>query len=271
MERADWLYYSDLCLLGDGGGIGGNIRALHAHGADRVELMMDGPLWDSFQQREDAIAAEILGTGVTCSLHGPCWDVNLTSENREIRDASFRTTLDTVRLARRVGAAHVVVHPGFCQSSAFSHAAARRRAVEAVSRLAEEAAKLGVSILVENVGYRGTELFDEEAFARLLDGFGSEAGYLLDTGHAAINGWDMPALIRELGEKLRCVHLHDNDGRTDEHLPIGDGRIEWAPIIEALGEGKSGRALVLEYRPGTPPERMKEAREVLAVLLGADA
>lgn len=33
---------------------------------------------------------------------------------------------------------------------------------------------------------------------------------------------------------LRHVHLHDNHGALDEHLPLGAGTIDFAPILAAL-------------------------------------
>ena len=60
----------------------------------------------------------------------------------------------------------------------------------------------------------------------LFDIFPS-AKSLIDTGHAHVNGWDIPAVVQSLGERLVACHVHDNDATADAHLPIGQGTIEW--------------------------------------------
>ncbi len=32
------------------------------------------------------------------------------------------------------------------------------------------------------------------------------------------------------------VHLHDNNGRRDEHLPLGEGSVDWATVIGKLAK-----------------------------------
>ena len=70
---------------------------------------------------------------------------------------------------------------------------------------------------------------------------------LLDTGHAHINNWNLTKVIAHLGPRLVGVHLHDNDGLTDQHLPVGVGTIEWQPVFAALKKWASQTRLVLEY------------------------
>ena len=57
----------------------------------------------------------------------------------------------------------------------------------------------GVKILLENIGsWRENNLMvTEEDFIALSKG--DKWGMLLDTGHANVNGWDIPSLIRTLG------------------------------------------------------------------------
>ncbi|MBI5226814.1 sugar phosphate isomerase/epimerase [Candidatus Micrarchaeota archaeon] len=33
---------------------------------------------------------------------------------------------------------------------------------------------------------------------------------------------------------VRHVHLSDNDGQTDQHLPLGQGKIDWNDIKQKL-------------------------------------
>ena len=60
-------------------------------------------------------------------------------------------------------------------------------------------------------------------------------GLCLDLGHAAVYSRHAPAEWTEAFlPYLRHVHLHDNDGKTDLHLPLGQGVLELRPWLEAL-------------------------------------
>ena len=76
--------------------------------------------------------------------------------------------------------------------------------------------RYGVKVLIENVGLRtkNNVLFDLPEYVALFDIF-PQAGALLDTGHAHVNGWDIPAVVKALGERLAACHVHDNDGSGD--------------------------------------------------------
>lgn len=67
-----------------------------------------------------------------------------------------------------------------------------------------------------------------------------------DTGHANIEGQNIPAMIRAYGSRLATVHLNDNYGRIgpiyeDLHLYPGSGLLDWPAIFAALRDvGFSG-------------------------------
>ena len=60
----------------------------------------------------------------------------------------------------------------------------------------------------------------------------------MDTGHtnkAMRFGYPSPAdAIRDLGDSLKCLHLNDNDGMTDQHKPLLMGNINWNDVFDAL-------------------------------------
>ena len=110
------------------------------------------------------------------------------------------------------------------------------------------AEKYGVTVALENVGLRttGTLLFDYEEYLGLFKRF-PQAAALLDTGHAHVNGWKLPDVLRDLNSKLVGVHIHDNDGTRDAHLPVGSGNIYWAEYFAALKKYAPQATQVCEY------------------------
>jgi sugar phosphate isomerase/epimerase len=41
----------------------------------------------------------------------------------------------------------------------------------------------------------------------------------------------MKVWLEALGERLFEMHIHDNRGKYDEHLPVGDGNIRYEEIF----------------------------------------
>lgn len=258
------IYYSDLCLLG--GDLAESLETLAAYGGEKVEIMMDGASWDFFETRHKELLSILRHSGLPCSLHAPCWDVNLTSESSHIRAASLQSALDAIAFAAELECHHLVIHPGFCQTPVFHRQKAKSYGTDALRRLCEAARNAGVRLAVENVGYHGSCLYTYEEFIHLLDEIGPEAGYLLDVGHAILNGWSPAQAIRDLGDRLLAVHLHDNDGATDSHLPIGQGAIPWSELAEEIGRLPDSCSLVLEYNYGAPLEALPQAKQQILSL-----
>ena len=62
----------------------------------------------------------------------------------------------------------------------------------------------------------------------------SEIGFLLDTGHANVTGENIPQLIDRMGDRLKALHLSDNDGKVNLSLKPGDGSLDWNEITASL-------------------------------------
>jgi sugar phosphate isomerase/epimerase len=56
----------------------------------------------------------------------------------------------------------------------------------------------------------------------------------IDTGHANLFGRKPEEFIEKFHTRLRHVHLNDNDGIRDLHIPMGTGSINWERLIKLL-------------------------------------
>lgn len=104
-----------------------------------------------------------------------------------------------------------------------------------------------VEILVENTGIRGdgTLLLDQDEFTGLcLD---RHLPVLVDIGHAHANGWDLGKLIRNLKEQIGGFHLHNNNGRFDQHNRLRDGTMDFTRIAAAMNREAPEAPRVIEY------------------------
>lgn len=59
-------------------------------------------------------------------------------------------------------------------------------------------------------------------------------GYCFDVGHALLLGHDAGMVARELGHRITSLHLHDNNGLSDQHLFPYMGILNWDSLCSAL-------------------------------------
>ncbi|TQR18666.1 sugar phosphate isomerase/epimerase family protein [Psychrobacillus vulpis] len=253
--------YSDLVLLSKD--IIENVKDLIQHGADKIELLMDGQEWNEMEGRFQELASQLQSFPVTYTIHPPAWDINLTSENLATRETAFSEYKKSIQFAGMIGASHVVIHPGFCFSPVFNKQTAQQRATEYINELCKIAKELGVKLAIENVGYNGSSIFTQNEYTNFLNNVDETAGFLIDTGHAHLNNWNIRQLIKDTKDRLLVLHIHDNDGTGDHHLPIGEGTIEWEEIFAAINEYAPNCEFILEYAPNTPLEKLHEGKALL--------
>lgn len=83
----------------------------------------------------------------------------------------------------------------------------------------------------------------------------------LDTGHASVYpNQSVGDAVRLMGDEIRCLHVHDNNGRNDNHWLPYHGVIDWADFANALKEIDYQGVFSYETNPpGKMPEKFFEA------------
>jgi sugar phosphate isomerase/epimerase len=106
-----------------------------------------------------------------------------------------------------------------------------RRNLESIEKLLPTAERLGITLMVENV-----EGDDADSLAPILDALPT-VGLHLDIGHANIGTRrksNVESLLQRYGDRLKHIHLSDNKGKSDDHLAIGAGTIDWRRELRAV-------------------------------------
>ena len=120
--------------------------------------------------------------------------------------------------------------------------------VEYYKSLIPIARHYGVKIALENMWQREVKrkciCTDVAGFAKdhaaLIDSIDSEwVVACLDVGHCSLVGEEAEDTIRILGhDRLKSVHLHDNDYQGDRHTLPGLGQMNWDNIMKAFDDIK---------------------------------
>lgn len=189
---------------------------------DTIEIMDDGPHYlDSSEILESYVAS--------FTLHAPSRGVNIASVLEPIRKASVEVTGQCFKIAGAVNAS-VVIHPGYFAWEEERAVATRqfRRSLGDLDALAEE---YSITYYVENMGNWNYFFLRHPSELPLI----GKTGLALDVGHAHLNH----CLDRFLDHPIRHVHLHDNNGDEDTHLPVGRGTIDFAPVMDAIKRNKA--------------------------------
>lgn len=79
----------------------------------------------------------------------------------------------------------------------------------------------------------------------------SRVGICWDFGHANVMHVDQSVALREVGKRLKCVHVDDNLGENDQHLLPFMGNVDWPAIMPVLKEIGYEGDLSLETGPIT--------------------
>lgn len=229
-----------------------------------VELMLDGDAWDHDENGWGRQAAALKELHIPFSIHPPAWDVNVAAPLAALREAAAFLNRKAVELCVELNASQIVYHPGYYDSSSrFSKNRAIDFSYQQLEQLIAAAKPHGITIAFENIGGPASSLFSQSEFIHALDGIDDSVQFLLDLGHANVNAWDIPHTIDSLAGRLCALHIHDNDGTGDSHLPIGTGTICWPDVFSAMKQLPESCLYIMEYQAGTPLEYLSAGRDML--------
>jgi sugar phosphate isomerase/epimerase len=230
------------------------------------ELSVDFAIAPVDDAHLDALA-ELRSNGTEFTVHAPFRDLNIASLNQGAYEAARGDMMRSIRIADRIGASVLNVHPGIHAYFPKEFWPRMKRLEQDVfEELSDFGAEHGILVVVEN--HIKTNVHFEDTWT--LDGIialhdawrGTGKGVNLDTGHAHQAGLTPAEAALRLGPRVRHLHLHDNHGGPiDEHLPIGDGTIDWEPFFAALEEIDFQGYAVFEFGP---PQRQRQALQLLA-------
>ena len=171
-----------------------------------------------------ASAEPLLSYTSIYSLHAPSRGTNIASQLEPIRRASVEVMGQCMSVAAEVNAG-IVIHPGYFAWEPERDTAVRQLGVSLgeLSHLSEE---YSVPFYVENMGNWDYFLLKTPAELPLI----GTTPFALDVGHANQNH----CLVDFLSHPAAHYHLHDNNGREDSHFAVGEGTIDFAPVMKAV-------------------------------------
>jgi L-ribulose-5-phosphate 3-epimerase len=239
-------------------------------GFDEFELMtMPGHLWpDELDERaRSTLLARFDALGVRVrSLNHTGLDQNLCSALPEVRDYTIGLFAKLIGLAKDLGAPNIIVVPG--RLNPLLPAPGTRHVewlYESLVRLKALAEDSGVTLALENIPIgpipRIEQMID---MVRRLDSPAVRICYDVANGHFA--GEDPVRGLKAAAPWLDVVHFSDTTRKAWRHDVLGDGDIDFAPILKALAEIRHGHKPLIELTVANPDEGLKSSLRTLAQL-----
>jgi sugar phosphate isomerase/epimerase len=247
------------------------IHDLCGSGARGIEVGTPPRHFDPLQEDQTRVLAARLEADQlqAVSIHAPFGAaLDLADPNPHHRHAAVGAALTSGDAIRRLNGSLVVVHPSDLVRQRHHDVSARLTdCLASLRALAHHFRSSGVTLAVESplphlIGGHPDE------FAWLLEHLDPDVKVCLDTGHLALGRhWDQ--FVDIAGKRLTHVHANDNHGHRDDHLPPGDGQIDWAAIAASLHAASFNGWIMLELRCPTSdrPAYFKRAYEQALRLL----
>ncbi|WP_456471990.1 sugar phosphate isomerase/epimerase family protein [Methanocaldococcus sp.] len=213
---------------------------------NKIELgFSDIPLIDNNEINKEAI--EYLNTlNVKYTLHSPtsdescgvCVDFGANNKkNLEIMEKCFK-------IASLLDVKYVVIHGGDINGSYYKSYINTLNQLKELTKLAED---YSIRLVLENLFDNRVGALPHE-FSAFLE---YDLGITIDVGHANLMsnkyGVNIKDYFRYLRPYIEHAHLHDNFGLKDNHLPLGEGNINWKMVLNELRKCRV-KNIILEIR-----------------------
>ena len=185
----------------------------------------EDPIWSEVHKRLEHFRLP--------GAHLPFVDINPLDEDPYIADNAKSRYIKSIERAGRLGLKYGVIHvvgsrPGLDRSNWLPVW------IDYLGELSEYARRAGLVLCVENAAH-GHFLDDIIHIIRQVDS--PWLRMTLDTGHVIVPGsrtagykgfaygtyGSMDTFIRREHDLVYTMHIHDNNGKLDEHLVLGDG------------------------------------------------
>ncbi|MCS7119214.1 MAG: sugar phosphate isomerase/epimerase [Archaeoglobaceae archaeon] len=195
-------------------------------GFDHIEILMDHPFYSLESLNYNELIELIWSYDVELLIHAPATSMNFLSISKSWRKASYEEMRKVIYLADKCCAEVTTFHLGWNPviinngNFYFNYEIFDRHNEKILKEELKPFLKqCPVLLALENtISFKG-------GIERSLDDIISETNLALtlDVGHYNIQKCDF---FIENFKRVVNIHLHDNDGKRDEHLALGRGNVD---------------------------------------------
>ena len=227
-----------------------------------IEIMDDGTQ-ELSKKRVVTLKEAAKSYGLEYSLHAPFADINIASPSKDMLNAAMKRLKQSMGYANELDAKMWVFHPGALTGiSQFYPGAAWKQNCASIQELYVAAEEYGLNIALENLPGKYWFLMHEpEEFMRFYRETSLPVGIALDLGHAQLED-ELEPFFNLLADKIVHIHASDNDGSDDQHLGIGQGKIDFNWFKQTITKIGYDKAVIIESTTNVP-ESVQKLKQLL--------
>lgn len=164
-------------------------------------------------------------------VHSCSWDLNLSSMNQAVRQASVEEVIASMEFAKRVGAREVTVHPGHMTMPCWRRESALLMH-ESLQKIADASYRLNMPVSLEIMEKTKKEFVtDIESMKEVTGDLFSFFTYTLDIAHCESPDEGLDILRRV--DTVSKLHISNRIGGL-YHTPLYDGDFDFTELLPAL-------------------------------------
>ncbi|HKZ45137.1 MAG TPA: sugar phosphate isomerase/epimerase [archaeon] len=244
------------------------IETIAKLGFDFVEIGIEWPegTEDRLHEKRRKII-DLLGRYKLFSIGHTAWWIDFSSPYEQVRKAWIEESKKKIQVANILGIKRINFHTHATGMSPFHrkyHKQIMNNFLRSMKELSNFIKKYDMMMILENAAERG-EITDFDDYKYIITKI-PEVKVHLDVGHAFINGGmeSIKSFITTFGNRIEHIHLHDNHGEYDEHLPIGNGKIDFPKVVRMLK--KIGYSKTITFEVFTSKKDAVKSREKIKKL-----
>lgn len=215
-------------------------RWIAENGFAFLDLTIEGPTAALEQINAPELRAILDSTGLGIIGH-TAWYLPFASPVARVRQAAVESAVETFETFAYLGCRWVNVHIA-PTVRIFDYQDMIRWNSECFAQLAERAVDYGVGVMIEH----GPDPELKISGIRAILNTDERLRFHLDVGHANVGGDRLEGFLKSLKKRMVHVHMSDNCRRSDDHLPLGVGRIDWPKAIRMIKETGYDDTITLE-------------------------
>ena len=226
------------------------IKTTYDLGFDYVEIGFEGPTEspEAIMKNKKQIL-NLLKKYKMFAMGHTSWWAELGSQYEPVRQGWIEEGKKIIRLCNDLGIKMLNFHShnrGLYITDKGGRIILLNNFVKSLKELVEYGKKYNVEIMFENSAEKN-EITDIKDFKYIVDRVPGLKVHL-DVGHAFLYGGmkNVEKFIETFRSKIVHVHLHDNHGKSDEHLPLGTASINYKKVIKLLKMIKYNKTITFE-------------------------
>jgi len=209
--------------------------------------------------------------------------LNTSVESEEL----LKQVRRNIRIAKSVGSDRLMIHPGHIldqlqlDSRVSSSYKGKRRKdfditedqiekrrgqlISNLQLIIQMCKRSGIQLALENNGeyYQfGSNIKEFELILNQVPGLKVS----ISTGHANISRNNVYRYISKFKDKIINLDLHDNNGKKDDHKPMGDGNIDFLKILKALNKNPNLTLLIDTYTNQLTEKSLENVKQIISRL-----